>query len=40
MLILDKGPTQSLDDTMITVEVYYSINFSRSNKFFLFKPAL
>ena len=34
MLILDKGPTQWLDDTMVTVEVYYSINFSRSTKIF------
>ena len=27
ILILGKGPTQRLDDTMLTAEVQYSINF-------------
>ena len=31
ILILGKGPTQELDDTMLTAEAQYSINFSRSN---------
>ena len=36
MLILGKGPTQGLDDTMLIAESQYSINFSRSNrKFYL-----
>ena len=36
MLILDKGPTQRLHDTTLTVEAQYSISISRSNKkFFL-----
>ena len=30
ILVLGKGPTQGLDDTMITAEAEYSINFSRS----------
>ena len=30
ILILDEGPTQGLDDTLLTVEAKYSINFSRS----------
>ena len=29
-LVLDKGPTQGLDDTAIIAEAKYSINFSRS----------
>ena len=29
--ILSKGPTQGLDDTRLTAEAQYSINFSRSN---------
>ena len=34
--IFGKGPTQELDDTTITAEAQYSINFSRSNrKFYL-----
>ena len=32
ILILGKGPTQGLDDTTLTVEAQYSINFSRSNR--------
>ena len=31
ILIVGKIPTQGLDDTMLTTEVQYSINFSRSN---------
>ena len=34
ILILGKGSTQGLDYTTLTVEVQYSINFSRSNKKF------
>ena len=33
-LILGKGPTQGLVDTMLTAEAHYSINFSRSNRKF------
>ena len=29
---LGKGPTQSLDNTMLTAEGRYSISFSRSNR--------
>ena len=32
--ILGKGSTQRLDDTMLTAEAQYSINFSRSNRIF------
>ena len=32
ILILGIGPTQGLDDTTLTAEVKFSINFSRSNK--------
>ena len=32
ILILGNGQTQGLDDTMLTVESQYSINFSRSNR--------
>ena len=28
ILILDKGPTQGLDDTTLTAEAQYSIHFS------------
>ena len=34
ILILDNGPTQGLDDTRLTAEAQYSINFSRSNRKF------
>ena len=34
ILILGKGPTQGLNDTTLTAEVQYSINFSRSNRKF------
>ena len=39
-LILGKGPTQRPDDTTLTAEAQYSINFSRSNKKMLFKFEL
>ena len=31
-LILGKGPTQRLDDTTLTAEAQYLIDFSRSNR--------
>ena len=34
ILILGFGPTQGLDDTTLTAEAQYSINFSRSNRQF------
>ena len=34
ILVLDLGPTQALDDTTLTAEAQYSINFSRSNRKF------
>ena len=34
ILILDEGPTQRLDDTTLTAEAKYSINFSRSHRKF------
>ena len=34
ILILGFGPTQELDDTTLTAEAQYSINFSRSNRKF------
>ena len=34
ILILCIGPTQGLDDTILTVESQYSINFPRSNRKF------
>ena len=34
ILILGKGPTQGLDDTTLTAEAQYSINFSKSNRKF------
>ena len=39
-LIVDKGPTQGLDDTTIKTEGGYSINFSRSQKKKMFKSPL
>ena len=33
-LVLGIGPTQGLDDTTLTAEAQYSINFSRSNRKF------
>ena len=32
ILILDKGPRQGLDDTTLTAEKKYSINFSEKHK--------
>ena len=32
ILSLGKGPTQSLDNAMLTAEGRYSISFSRSNR--------
>ena len=40
ILLLGKRPTQGLDDTTLTAEVEYSINFSRSNRQGLVKLAL
>ena len=34
ILILGKGPAQGLDDTTLTAEAHYLINFSRSNRKF------
>ena len=34
ILIFGQGPTQVLDDTTLTAEAQYSINFSRSNRKF------
>ena len=34
ILILGEGPIQGLDDTTLTAEAKYSINFSTSNKKF------
>ena len=34
VLILGKGPQQGLDDTTLTAEAQYSINFSRLNRKF------
>ena len=34
VLFLVIGPTQGLDDTTLTAEAQYSINFSRSNRKF------
>ena len=39
ILVLGKDPKQGLDDTRMTAEAKYSINFSRSGKK-LFKPIL
>ena len=35
ILILGKGPTQELDDTTLTVEAKYSINFTQPRKRFV-----
>ena len=32
ILILGKDPTQGVDDTTLTAEAQYSVNFSRSNR--------
>ena len=36
ILILGKGPTQVLDDTTLTAEVKYPINFTQSKKKYLY----
>ena len=35
ILILGEGPTQELDDTTLTAEAKYSINFTQSGKRFV-----
>ena len=40
ILILGKGPTKRYDDTTLTAETKYLINFSRSQKKYLFKSTL
>ena len=35
ILILGEGPTQAMDDTTLTAEAIYSINFTQSNKRFV-----
>ena len=35
ILILGEGPTQGLDDTTLTAEAKYPINFTQSGKRFL-----
>ena len=40
ILILDICPTQRLHNTTLSGEAQYFINFSRSNRKFLFKSAL
>ena len=35
ILILGEGPTQGLDDTTLTAEAIYPINFTQSNKRFV-----
>ena len=40
ILILDGGPTQGLDDTTLTAEAKYPINFTQSGKKICIKPAL
>ena len=35
VLILGEGPTQALDDTVLTAEAIYHINFTQSNKRFV-----
>ena len=37
-LILGIVPTQGLDDTTLTVEAQYLVNFSRSNRVFCLSP--
>ena len=40
ILFLGEGPTQGLDNTTITAEAEYSINFTRRKGKFCFKSAL
>ena len=37
ILILGEGPTQGLDDTTLTAEAKYPINFTQPNKIFVLK---
>ena len=37
ILILGEGPTQGLDDTTLTAEAKYSINFSRSQRIYVYE---
>ena len=39
ILVLVEGPTQGLDDTRITAEAKYSINFSRWQEVFITMEA-
>ena len=38
ILSLDEGPTQRLDDTTLTAEAKYPINFTQSAKRFILSP--
>ena len=40
MLILGEGPTQGLDDTTLTAEAKYLINFTQSEKKICIKSTL
>ena len=40
ILVLGKGQTKGLDNTSLTAEAEYSINFSTSQKKILFKSSL
>ena len=40
ILILCKGPTQGLDNTILTAEAEYSTNFTEERKKYLFKSTL
>ena len=40
MLILDEWSTQRLDDTTLTAEAKYPVNFTQLNKNFFIKSAL
>ena len=40
ILILDKGPTQGLDNATLTAEAEYSSNFSKSQKNFCLSICL
>ena len=37
ILIIDEGPTQGLDDTTLTVEAIYPVNFTQPNKRFVLR---
>ena len=40
IVILGEGPTQGLDNTTLTAEVIYPINFTQSGKRFVIKSTL